>query len=193
MTMRSIVLAICLLAVGLAAALLPARAEEISSAYTALELDKCKDVTPEDAKDYGTVWTCAGYDGIDVRVAEGDLRIFVSFGPNADNQTAAQETLPQFNTIGEKLEWRLAKDGGKQTPFATILRYGWKVDGRSGATLVVTKLGKDDACHMAYVTASGNPKANEQARAIADKDARRFVCKRDTAKHYDATGKETAP
>jgi hypothetical protein len=170
-----------------------AQAEEISSAYTALEVDKCKDVTPADAKDYGTVWRCEGYDDIDVRVAEGDLRIFVSFGPNAENQTAAQETLPQFNTIGEKLEWRLVKDGDKQTPFATILRYGWKVDGRSGGTLVVTKLGKDDACHMAYVAASGNPKANEQARAIADKDARKFVCKRDTAKHYDATGKETAP
>jgi hypothetical protein len=128
-----------------------------------------------------------------VQVAEGDLRIFVSFGPSADSQTAAQETLPQFNTIAEKLEWRLVEDGGKPAPFATILRYGWKVDGRSGATLVVSKLGKDDACHMAYVTASGNPKANEQARAIADKDARNFVCKRDTAKHYDAAGKETAP
>jgi hypothetical protein len=32
----------------------PAQAEEISSAYTALELDKCKDVTPADAKEYGT-------------------------------------------------------------------------------------------------------------------------------------------
>ena len=180
-------------ALAFALAVPAAQAEEISSAYTALDLDQCKDVTPDDAKDYGTVWRCEGYDGIDVRVAEGDLRIFVSFGKNAEDQTAAQETLPQFNTIGGKLEWRLAKDGGKQRPFATILRYGWKVDGRSGATLVVTKLGKDDACHMAYVAASGNPKANEQARAIADKDARNFVCKRDTAKHYDAAGKETAP
>ena len=170
-----------------------AQAREISSAYTALELDKCKDVTPADAKEYGTVWRCEGYAGIDVRVAEGDLRIFVSFGPNAESQTAAQETLPQFNTIAEKLEWRLVEDGGKQTLFATILRYGWKVDGRSGSTLVVTKLAKDDACHTAYVAASGNPKANEQARSIADRDARNFVCKRDTAKHYDAAGKETAP
>lgn len=33
---------------------------------------------------------------------------------------------------------------------------------------------------------AGNPKANEQARAIANKDARGFDCKRDTAKHYGA-------
>ena len=189
MIKRAVATFLCLAA----AMAVPAQAEEISSAYSALELDKCKDVTPADAKEYGTVWRCEGYDGIDVQVAEGDLRIFVSFGPNADKQTTAEETLPQFNTIAEKLEWRLAQEGGKWKPFATILRYGWKVDGRSGATLVVTKLGKDDACHMAYVVASLNPKANEQARAIADKDARNFVCKRDAAKHYDAAGKEMAP
>ena len=31
-------------------------------------------------------------------------------------------------------------------------------------TPVVTKLGTDDACHMAYVDATNNPEANEQAR-----------------------------
>ena len=46
----------------------------MSSASTALELDKCKDGTPDDAKDYETVWRCEGYGGIDVRLAEGDLR-----------------------------------------------------------------------------------------------------------------------
>jgi hypothetical protein len=190
----AIPLLLCLAAMGATVLVpLPAQAEPFSSAYTALELDKCKDVTPDDAKDYGTVWRCQGYDGIDVQVAEGDLRMFVSFGPNANKQTAAEETLPQFNTIAEKIEWRLAKEDGAWAPFATILRYGWKVDGKSGSTLVVTKLAKDNACHMAYIVASGNPKANEQARVIADRDAAAFVCERDTAKHYDAKGKETTP
>ncbi|MFZ2017236.1 MAG: hypothetical protein WAU90_01005 [Methyloceanibacter sp.] len=166
----------------------PAGAEEIASVYTSLDLKKCKDITPKDAKDYGTVWRCPGYGGIEVRVAEGDLRIFVSYGPKAETQTAAQETLPQFNTIGEMLEWRLAKDGGATTPFATILRFSWGSDDRKGSTLVVTKLGKTDACHVAYVEAAGNHKANEQARAIADKDARGFDCKRDTGKHYGRDG-----
>ncbi|MGH6864871.1 MAG: hypothetical protein ACREDO_01515 [Methyloceanibacter sp.] len=69
-------------------------------------------------KDYGSVWRCAGYEGIDVRVAEGDLRIIVSYGPNADTQSAAYETLPQFNNIGDKLEWRVRLEGGKWRPFA---------------------------------------------------------------------------
>ena len=162
----------------------PASAAEIESVYTKLDLKQCQDVTPDDVKDYGSVALCPGHDGVVVRVAEGDLRIFVSYGPNAANQTATYETIPQFNTIGETLEWRVKREGDKLKPFATILRFSWDVDGKKGSTLVVTKLGKDDACHMAYVAASGNPKANEEARAIADRDAGAFTCKQDRAKHY---------
>jgi hypothetical protein len=180
---------LCQLALPFAFGVLGARADEISSVYTSLNLEQCRDITPEDAKDYATVWRCKGYGGIDVRVAEGDLRIYVSYGPKAEQQTAAQATLPQFNTIGETLEWRLAEEGGSRAPFATILHFSWDVDGKKGSTLVVTKLDKRDACHVAYVEATGNPTANEQARAIADKAARGFACKRDTAKHYGADGK----
>ena len=69
--------------------------------------------------------------------------------------------------IGETLEWRVKREGGKLKPFATILRFRWDADDRQGSTLVVTKLGEDDACHMAYVEATNNPKANEQARATS--------------------------
>ena len=179
-------LSILLLALALALFPGPASAAEIESVYTKLDLKQCKDVTPEDITDYGSVWQCPGQDGIDVRVAEGDLRIFVSYGPNAANQTATYETIPQFNTIGETLEWRVRREGGKLKPFATILRFTWSVDGKTGSTLVVTKLGGDDACHIAYVEASGNLKANEESRAIADTDARGFICKKDRAKHYGA-------
>lgn len=143
----------CLLAAALAAPPSGARAEEISSVYTPLDLARCKDVTPEDVKEYGTVWRCPGHDGIDVRVAKGDLRIFVSYGPKAETQTAAYETVSQFNTIGDKLEWRVAKENGRLKPFATILRFNWSVDGKTGSILVVTKLGKEDSCHIAYVKA----------------------------------------
>jgi hypothetical protein len=79
----------------------------------------------------------------------------------------------------------LKREGGRLTPFATILRYKWDSDAVEGSTLVVTKLGKDDACH---VEAVGNAKANGQAREIADRDASSFDCKRDRAKHYGGGG-----
>jgi len=182
-----------LLAAGLAAAsvspLLPleAAAEELISAYTPLKLEACRTVTPPGDEEVGGVFRCKGYGGMDVRVAEGDLRMFVSYGPGADSQTAATQTLPAFNTTGETLEWRLA-DG---VPFATILRFHWDSDGAKGSTLVVTKLGGADACHVAHVIATGNPNANALAREIADGQARGFDCKRDKIRNYGADGTQT--
>jgi hypothetical protein len=157
----------------------------VESAYTPLVLDKCGNVTPPDMEERGAVFRCQGYGGIAVRVAEGDLRMFVSYGDRAEDQTAASQTLPAFNATGETLEWRL--EDGK--PFATILRYHWDSDGLSrGSTLVVTKLDKADACHVAYVRAEENPNANALAREIADEDARRFSCERDRPRTYGAGG-----
>jgi hypothetical protein len=95
-----------LLAAVLATLLLSfgAAAEEISSAYTTLKPKACQHVTPPEAREYGSLFKCKGYDGINVRVAESDLRMFVSYGPDAETQTAATETLPQFNTIGDTLD-----------------------------------------------------------------------------------------
>jgi hypothetical protein len=162
-------------------------AEELSSAYTKLDPKACKDVTPLDAGGYGGVSKCKGYAGIEVRVAEGDLRMFVSYGADAAKQTAAEQTLPQFNTIGDTLEWRLA-DG---KPFATILRYCWDSDNGEGSTLVVTKLGKMDACHVGYVSATGNPNANVLARTVADTLARGFDCANDRVYQYGPDGNRT--
>lgn len=155
------------------------------SAYTPLVLEKCDAVTPPAMAEQGAVFRCKGYGGMAVRVAEGDLRMFVSYGNRARDQTAARQTLPMFNTTGETLEWRV--EDGK--PVATILRYHWDSDGLSkGSTLVVTKLGETDACHVAYVRAEANPDANRLAREIADKDARRFSCERDRPRTYGPGG-----
>ena len=116
----------------------------IGSAYMPLVLDKCDDVTLPEMEERGAVFRCQGFGGIAVRVAEGDLRMFVSYRDRAGDQTAARQTLPAFNATRETLEWRL--EDGK--PFATILRYHRDSDGLSRrSTLVVTKLGYADVCH----------------------------------------------
>ena len=169
----------CVLAVVLVVAVAPAAvAGEISSAYTALDLEKCP-ITKTFADSGGSVRTCEGYNGLPVQVAADDLRYFVWFGK--DDQTAARQTLTHFNTIHSTLEWRIERRDGVSQPFATILRYFWEQgdDGPKGETLVVTKLGGDDACHVAYVKADGNPNANDRAREIADGRARVFDCKKD--------------
>jgi hypothetical protein len=187
---RVVELGIMGLAAGAIVAPIQLKAEEVSSVYTALDLDKCKLIEKPDLEEGSGRWRCAGFEGIDVEVAEGDLRMSVAFGPKAEDQIAAGQTLPKFNTIGKTLEWRVEREGTRWNPFATILRPNWEANGEKGVTLVVTKLDKDDACHMAYVDAARYPQANDQARAIADKDARSFDCKHDEAKHYGPDGQE---
>ncbi len=132
---------------------IPAEAEE--SVYTSLALESCKFVppSPDDPLQSG-LWLCSGHSGIPVRVAEGDLRFFVSYGPNAAFERAAG------------------------LPFATILRYfaDYGDGGPPEQVLVVTRLGEEEVCHVAYVNASANPDANLLARQAADLIARNFLC-----------------
>ena len=171
----------------------PAAAEN-TSVYTKLLLDQCRQepADPDDPLQSGK-WWCDGYQGIPVRVSEGDLRFLISYGPDAANEMAAGQTLPQFNTINETLEWRLAPWlDGKPRPIATILRYYTdlaEVGGGQGQVLVITALGgPGQVCHMGYVDALLNPDANALAREVADNGAPGHDCQRDSALWYGSTG-----
>lgn len=143
----------------------PALAAGATSAYTKIDLDRC--TVLERNEEFGSmVWRCPGHSGIDVWVADDDARMLVSFGPGAEYQTAASQTLPPFNTIGETLEWRIGPD---RRPFATILRWHTSFDdGSTGQVLVVTRLAGDGVCHVAYIDALVNRDANVLARQAAD-------------------------
>jgi hypothetical protein len=160
----------------LAVAILPLPASAEESAYTSIALESCQlqAPNPEDPLESG-VWLCAGYQGIPVRIAESDLRFFVSYGFDAGNQQAAHQTLPPFNTIHTTLEWRLDDNG---VPFATILRFFAESfdGGPAEQILVVTAISEAGACHAAYVNASVNADANVMARLAADLFARNFDC-----------------
>lgn len=154
------------------------------SVYTKLILSECGEemVSPNQEMASARFW-CRGYHEMDVMVAEGDLRFFVSYGPNAENELAAQETLPRFNTINDTLEWRVqpTPEGG-WAAFATILRFYLDAVDETppGQVLVVTRLGETGSvCHVAYVDALLNSNANALARRAADTIARDFVCGHD--------------
>ena len=158
-------------------AALPVVAEAANrSVYTDLVLDKCKSlpVDPEDPVANGR-WRCRGYGGIDVFVDQSDERTTVSYGKKPDDEPAAGQTMPSFNHVGEKLEWRL---DAKNRPIATILRFITEPDqAPKGSTLVVTRLGSPGSiCWVGRVDAVANPDANEIARAVADNFAADFPC-----------------
>lgn len=160
----------------------PSGAQSLSSAYMKIDIERdCKHRPGVAEEDYGD-WRCKGYGGVAMWLGAGDQRMFVSFGPKAKNEPAAEETLPAFNDFYKGvIEWRLA--GGK--PFAAIMRWNYKMaserDKRatSGRVLVVTRLPPGAVCHIGYVDARANPDANVLARQLADTKAREFQCGKD--------------
>ena len=154
----------------------PAAAQQIESSYTDLDLNTMCTVIESD--DFGTMWANDGLKGIPVMVTEGDLRMFVSYGLTSTTEKAAEQTLPPFNHLGEKIEWRVSNLEGHWKPFATILRFfTQREEGEDeGQVLVVTKVGPGATCQIAYVDALANPDANELARKVADEKARDFDC-----------------
>lgn len=184
MTLRTAMLALFALAIAGASA----PAQEASSVYTSLDLDKCLILTTEAEaeENQGAEWVCEGHNRIVVWAAEGDLRYFLGYGSRGRDQCSYRQTLAPFHTVHTTLEWRLK--GGE--PVATILRYFTDVDGQKGQHLVVTKLGDGEACHMAVVDASA-PNANALARQAADQYAEGFDCETDQPFYYSAQGQST--
>lgn len=164
----------------------PAQAA-FNSSYTDLNLDECLVL---DADDFSANWACPGYKGYPLMVTEGDLRFSLGYGFNIGKNRFFQ-TLPPFNHLGGKLEWRLSNDLGRWMPIATIVRY-FTADPESGEdkgqVLVVTQLVDGNTCHIAYVDAVANKDANELARAAADASGD-FDCDKD---EIETIGKFTA-
>lgn len=171
-----------LLALGFGLSLLaaPVAAADFDSAYTDLDLDFC---LLDRSDDFGSSWACPGYKGYPLLVAEGDLRFMVSYGFNARKEPAAGQTLPPFNTLGSRIEWRLSNREGGWRPFATIARYRLDktADFAGGEVLVVTQLKEGATCQVAWVDATANADANDKARKAADETAFDFDCEKPPA------------
>ena len=140
------------------------------SAYTDLNLDS--DCLVLEADDFGVSWSCPGYKGFPLKVEEGDLRFSLSYGFDADENSVGFQTLPPFNRLGEKLEWRLSNASGRWFPIATIVRYHTahpETGEDFGQVLVVSQIAEGNSCHIAYVDARANANANVLAQQAADK------------------------
>jgi hypothetical protein len=165
-----------------AAAAPPDNTSPLKSQFTTIDLDACA-VVKHHAD--GKAWRCDGLPGYPVYLAEGDLRVFMSFGPKAEQARAATQTLGPFNTVFKDkrnriaIEWRYVRRSGRDLPYAAIVRYFTTRDGARGQVLIVTRVSEHDACHIGYIDANANPSAIALARSLADERARGFDCKSD--------------
>lgn len=173
-----------LIGAALFAASLPARAGQMSSQYTELDTGRDCAVIEAASPDEGGDWArfvCPGWRGYPVILSAGDLRESVFYGfPGAGD--LPWESFGPFNATGKTIEWRIETEGDRAVPIATIHR--WFVSDPEDETkktevLVVEKVGQPgvgEGCAVGLVVATGNPKANESARRIADESARDFAC-----------------
>jgi hypothetical protein len=147
-----------------------------TSVYTKFDIAKCTklDVGSIDEGDGGS-WLCDGYGGLKIYFAEGDLREFVGIGKSPKKTCAAEQTFGGFNSVNTTVEWRLKKGN----PIATIQRWTVSYDPEDSAKtktwLVVTRIERNNSCHMAAVEGSV-ANANIKAREITDQSAEKFEC-----------------
>ena len=175
----------------------PAQAGDISSEYTDVDFEKGCTIVAIAGENDGD-WAdsvCTGWRGYPVFIFYGDARESWHYGfypPGEDRPPT--ESFAGFNSAGNRIEWRIETDGEVSKPFATIHRWAVSKPEDSEKTtevLVIEKVGapdKQEGCVTGYVVASGDAKANEKARVLADARARAFRCGEDKPQRVEDGG-----
>ena len=148
-------------------------AQTNSSVYTPLAEKQCKTVKGPDSQTGDYEGRCRGVAGYSLIVTEGDLRqnVTVVTPKGTKHSLELWDVISGgFSSVGAKAEWRMARQNGKLSPVALIIRYNANDDPESpnkqSSYLAVTKITANEIC----VTDKINPgeNANENARRAAD-------------------------
>jgi hypothetical protein len=159
---------------------LPAAAESV---YTKLDMAKC---TAIETGEQGGRWSCPGWGGYPVEIAEGDLRHSLFFGYLGDwSKKQHFESFGPFNHVSGTFEWIVEGKTAKAAIARFIIENSdpdtGEVDAQSrGQVLVIFKVGQKgegEACTVGYVDARANPDPNGLARKVAATEVRDFACR----------------
>lgn len=155
---------------------LAAAAPAGSSVYTPLDLDRCR-VIERIEEGESVSLRCPGLAGIPLFVNAGDGRHDVDAGVD-NNQW---ESLPGFNRLGPRVEWR--RRGG--TPVAIIYRHILTGEQAPGSVLAVESIGRQGrpGCLIALI-GGALANGNALARDRADRRAATFRCGRDPVERH---------
>lgn len=144
----------------LIAAFFATSAAAVTSAYSSLDLDRCRLIDRAEEGSAAT-WRCPGVGGVALIVETDDDRFDLDAGtPDRDQLWSSS-----FDRLPPKVEWRLA--GGK--PFAIIYRLTVANPERAKTSrLLVETIGRGTrpGCRIADI-AGATPDANEIARRAA--------------------------
>ena len=141
--------------------------------YTTLAEKQCRKLKST-GDDY--LGRCPGVGGYSLLVAEGDLRQnILVVTPKGERHSLELWSVvsPAFSSLGPKAEWRVVTQSRKTIPAALIVRYNASEDpekpDKQTSYLVVAKITATEVCVTDKI--GPGPKANEEARRLADEAA----------------------
>jgi len=152
--------------------------QQVKSLYTPIDFEKCEPMV-RDGGMAGRV--CEGLPEYPVFVASDSDKTFLSAGPHAAKTRAAAQSLGAENSIFDgrtrpTVEWRFVIRDERPVPYATIVRYFTRSSAGHGEVIVVSRVARGEACHVAYIDALANGEPMVLARKVADTQARQFDC-----------------
>lgn len=124
---------------------------------------------------------CGGTAGLGVRIEYTGVAVQVRIGRG--ELARAPVVLGAPYDVGPTLEWRGVRAANGFRPQAAIMRLRGSLDGseRTASVLAVLRVDGDRVCAAAFLDASALPRANEEARAAADRITGSFRCGTDRA------------
>jgi hypothetical protein len=158
-----------LIAISVPGAFALTQGQAAQSIYTSVRTRQCRTVKSSNAEAGDYLGRCAGVAGFTLLLAEGDLRQNLTVvTPRKKEHSLDLWTIvsPAFSSVGPTVEWRVVK----RAPVALIVRYNASEDpekpDQRTSYLVVTKITADEICVTDKLRPG--PKANEEARRLAD-------------------------
>jgi hypothetical protein len=149
----------------------------LQSVYTSLAAGDCTTVSANAERGYSTQ-RCRGVGGYGLLAHDDDARVsltVVAPGGKKYDLNYWQVVTPSFSTLGEKAEWRVRRQAGRDEPVALIVRVNANEDAerpeKKTSYLVVAKITPGQVCVTDRVAPAAN--ANEEARRAADTAASR--------------------
>ena len=171
-------------------------AQEVDSLYSshdwARDCERVGRAAPPDEAAMGARIVCPGPDGMQVMLADSDLRISMDYGRAA--RFGPWESFATFSDVSTTIEWRRQRLGGEMTPFATIHRWFVGPGDTARELLVISTVANapaQESCMVGFIDTTDTADANALARDVADRYARGFVCANAQARGFGYVGVDT--
>ena len=149
-----------------------ANAQSNTSVYSSLSTKACRTIKSTSTEGGSYVGICPGVGGYKLQSEEGDLRQNIQvITPKGEKHSLDLWSVvgSSFSSLGDKAEWRVTKQKGKQLPVALIVRYNVanpEDSTKSVSWLAVAKITADKICVTDKIGPGAN--ANVAARTAAD-------------------------